>query len=428
MSTRPAACPPPNPRLTLDDCERLDAASDAPAALRRRFAPGAADTLYFDANSIGPMPLDAPARVAAVMEQGWRIARRRSWNEADWLAQPRLLGAALAPLIGAGVADVAVCDTTSVNLYKLLRYALAVAAPRRVIVLEREVFPSNRYVAQGLAHAGLAELRLLDDIAELPAALDRGDVAVVALSHVDYRSAERLDMQRLTALAQGHGALALWDLSHSAGAVAIDLGAANADMAVACGYKYLCGGPGAPALLYVHPRWQDAAWPALCGWMGHADTFAFAADHVPAPGIARHQVGTPAVLANAAFAAAADVWRDADMNRLDRQHRSLTDTLIDLLEAQCAPLGIELASPRAHAQRGGHVAVRLTAAGADVQALGQALVAARVVVSTRKPDALRFGVHPITTRHVDLWHGVARLCEILRTERWRSSEFKGRMI
>lgn len=411
--------------ITLADCEALDAQHDSAQALGRRFAAGEPDTLYFDANSIGPMPLDAPARMAAVLDQGWRLARRRSWNQADWLQQPRALGAALAPVIGVGRGDVVVCDSTSINQYKLLRHALAVAAPRRVVVVEREVLPSNRYIAQGLVKAGLCELRLIANAADLPAALAQGDVAVVALSHVDYRSSERLDLAALTAQAHAQGALTLWDLSHSAGALAMDLMAADVDFAVASGYKYLCGGPGAPALLVVHPRWQNAAWPALCGWMGHADTFAMAADHQPAPGVARHLVGTPAVLANAAFAAAADIWRSADMALLDWRHGSLGDTLIALLDQQCAALGIEVMSPRDTARRGGHVAVRFAAPDADVSALGQALVAARVVVSTRRPDALRFGLHPLTTRHAELWHGVVRLREILETGRWRAPEFSG---
>ncbi|MBL8381537.1 MAG: aminotransferase class V-fold PLP-dependent enzyme [Burkholderiales bacterium] len=416
---------PARPPLTPDDCRARDAAHAVADALRARFAPGAPDTLYFDANSIGPMPADAPARVAATLDAGWRVARRRSWNQTDWLDQPRLLGAALAPLIGAAGDSVAVCDSTSVNQYKLLRHALAAAAPRRVMVVEREVFPSNRYIAQGIARAGLGEVRLIDGAGDLAAALAPGDVAVVALSHVDYRDATRLDMGALTALAHAHGALALWDLSHSAGAVAIDLAGSGADFAVACGYKYLCGGPGAPALVYVHPRWQDAAWPALCGWMGHAATFDFAADYAPAPGVARHLVGTPAVLANAAFGAAADLWRDADMAALDRRHASLTDTLIALIDEQCAPLGVEVTSPRAHGRRGGHVALRMTAPDANVSALGQALVAAGVVVSTRKPDALRFGVHPIANTHAELWQAVARLRAILASGSWRDPRFAG---
>jgi kynureninase len=411
--------------LTVDDCATLDRAGDDPGTLRERFAPGAPDVLYFDANSIGPMPADAPARMAATLDAGWRVARRRSWNQTDWLDQPLKLGAALAHLIGAAADDVAVCDSTSINQYKLLRHALAAAAPRRVMVVERDVFSSNRYIAQGIAHAGIGELRLIDGAASLAAALAPGDVAVVALSHVDYRDATRLDMPGLTTLAHAHGALVLWDLSHSAGAVAINLAGADADFAVACGYKYLCGGPGAPALLYVHPRWQDAAWPALCGWMGHAATFDFTTDHVPAPGVAQHLVGTPAVLANAAFGAAADLWRTADMAALDRRHASLTDTLITLIDEQCGHLGVAVASPREHARRGGHVALRMTSADANVSALGQALVAAGVVVSTRKPDALRFGVHPIANTHGELWHGVAQLRSILESGAWRDSRFSG---
>lgn len=410
------------------DCRALDAA-DTPAlaalaTLRAQFAPGAEGTLYFDANSIGPMPLAAPAAVQQVLEQGWRIARRRSWNESDWLQQPQALGDALAPLLGAEAGDLVVGDSTSVNQYKLLRHALALAAPRRVLVVERDVFPSNRYVAEGIAHAGLAELRLIATPEDLEAALAPGDVAVVALSHVDYRSSRRLPMAHTTALAQRHGALVLWDLSHSAGAVRVELRASNADFALGCGYKYLAGGPGAPALVYLHPRHHAAAWPAICGWMGHADTFAFDPRFAPAAGPAALLPGTPAVLANAAFGAVAALWRQADPVALDARHRSLTDTLIALLDARCAGFGLELASPREHAQRGGHVALRFEGA----QALAQALVEAGVVVSARKPDALRFGVHPITTLHHDLWVAVQRLHELLASERWREPRFQGAAV
>ncbi|RYY94533.1 MAG: kynureninase, partial [Comamonadaceae bacterium] len=214
--------------LTQSDCIALDADDATPAnvslrGLRERFAPGDDGTLYFDASSIGPMPLDAPARMQALLEKGWAGARRRGWNELDWLQQPAALGAAIAPIIGAQAADVRVADSTSINQYKLLLYALAANAPRRVIVVERDVFPSNRYVAEGITQAGLAPLRIIDNAAALPAALAPGDVAVVALSHIDYRSSDRLDMAAINAQARAAGALTLWDLSHSAGAVAVDL-------------------------------------------------------------------------------------------------------------------------------------------------------------------------------------------------------------
>ena len=407
-------------------CAALDALPDANAALAARFAPGEPGTIYLDANSIGPMPVDAPERVAALLDRGWRVARRRSWNEADWLQQPRALGAALSRVLGCGADDVLVTDGTSINHHKLLRLALAAAAPRRTVVIEDDVFPSNRYAAEAIAHAGSANLRGIDSVAGLEAALAPGDVAVVSLSHVDYRSGQRLDMAACTALAHRHGALVLWDLSHSAGALAVDLLGSDADLAVGCGYKYLCGGPGAPSWLYVHPRWQESAWPALAGWMGHADTFAFARDYRPAPGIGRMQVGTPAVVANTTFAAAADVWREVDPAALHQRHRSLTDMLVQLVDEQLAPHGLVLAGPREHARRGGHVALRFEAG--DVQPLGQALVAAGVVVSTRKPDALRLAPHPLTTRHAELWDAVQRIAEVLAGGRWREARFQGTSI
>ncbi|NML46123.1 aminotransferase class V-fold PLP-dependent enzyme [Ramlibacter sp. G-1-2-2] len=406
--------------LTLADCIARDGGNASLRGLRERFAPGAPDTLYFDANSIGPMPADAPARMQAVLQQGWAEARRRGWNELDWLEQPAKLGAAIAPVIGAQAEDVRVADSTSINQYKLLRFALALQAPRRVIVVQRDVFPSNRYAAEGIAQAGGAELRFLDDIAALPAALAPGDVAVVALSHVDYRDSTRLDMASANAQVRAAGALSLWDLSHSAGAVAIALRGTDSDLAVGCGYKYLCGGPGAPAFLYVHPRHAEGAWPAVCGWMGHADTFAFEPDYRPAPGPDRFLVGTPPVLAQAAFAAAAAVWREVDPQALDAQHRSLGDTLIQLLDEQCAGFGIELASPREHARRGGHVALRF----AHAAPLAQALVHHGVVVSARKPEALRFAPHPLTATHEQLWTAVARLRDLLQREAWRDPRYQ----
>ena len=411
--------------LGRDDCVALDA-RDTPgiAALQSRFAPGAEGTLYFDAGSIGPMPASVPARMQEVLDAEWRIGRRRSWNEADWLEQPRRIGAALAPLLGAGADDLVVCDSTSVNLYKLLRQALAIAAPRATIVLERAVFPTDRYVAEGIAHAGLAQLRFIDGPAELERALVPGDVAVVALSHVDYRSSERFDLKAVSQLARRHGALTLWDLSHSAGAVRIELGAADVDFAVSCGYKYLCGGPGAPSILYVNPRWRDAAWPAICGWMGHADTFAFEERFRPAAGPARHLVGSPPVLADAAFAAAAEIWRDADPVALDRRHRCLGDTLIALVEQRCAGFGLSLQSAREHARRGGHVAFRFEAAHALVQALAEA----GVIVSSRAPDTLRFGLHPIVTRYLDLWEAVERLRALLESGAWRNERFRRKIV
>ena len=413
--------------LTLADCIRLDADDLDQVSLAKAgkcFDPGTPGTIYFDANSIGPMPRTAPLKMQTVLQEGWANARRRGWNELDWLDQPRKLGASIAHLIGAGMADVRVTDTTSVNQYKLLRYALSISAPRRVIVLERHVFPSNRYVAEGIARDHLAELRFIADASELPAALAPGDVAVVALSHVDYRTSTRLDMADLNHCIRAAGAMSLWDLSHSAGAVAIALRESHADLAVGCGYKYLCGGPGAPAFMYIHPQWADAAWPAIAGWMGHANTFAFESNYRPGSGADRFLVGTPSVLANAAFSAAADIWREVDPVAMDQRHRSLTNLLIQLLDDQCASWPLSLSSPRNHAQRGGHVSLRFDGAAP----LSQALVDKGVIVSSRKPDALRWGIHPLTTTHQQLWSAVQILRQLLESGDWQDPRFERPMV
>lgn len=403
------------------DCAALDERDrERFAPLQEMFAPGEQGVIYFDAGSIGPMPADVPLRVQETLQSQWRIGRRRSWNDTDWLKQPRRLGATLASVIGASDDDVVVGDSTSINLYKLVRNALSIAAPRRVVVVERDVFPTDLYVVEGLAKAGLAELRVIANAGELNQALAPEDVAVVALSHVDYRSSERHDMRAVCELARTHGALTIWDLSHSAGAVRIELRECGADFAVSCGYKYLCGGPGAPSLLYVHPKWHDAAWPAICGWMGHADTFAFRRQFTPAIGPIRHLVGSPSVMANVVFGAAAEIWSRVDIEAIDARHRSLSDTLIALLDLRCARFGIELQSPREHERRGGHVAIRFERASALVQALCDR----GVVASSREPDTVRFSLHPITTRHVELQDAVGRLQDLLEKEAWRDERYQ----
>lgn len=404
------------------DADQRDAQADPLDALRDAFAPGAPGTIYLDSNSIGPMPRAAPRRMAGLLEDGWRVARREGWNlrgpSGHWLEQPRLLGAALARVLGAHADDVLVCDSTSINHFKLLCHGLA-ASGRNVIVIERDVFPTNRYAAQGAAERTGAQLRTIAGIEDLDDALAAGDVGVVSLSHVDYRSSRRLDMAGVSARIRARGALSLWDLSHSAGAVDVALRANGADMAVGSGYKYLCGGPGAPSFLYLHPRWRDAASPVLRGWMGHADAFAFHPDYEPAPGIARFLSGTPAVLANSAFAAAAELWRQVDPAALDARHRALTDWLIEALDEQCSELGIEVASPRAHRERGGHVSLRFAAAAA----LARAMIAEGVILSARQPDALRLAVHPLTTRYAELARAVAAMRRILSDGSWRDPRF-----
>jgi kynureninase len=406
--------------MDLDRCRALDA-RDPLARLRERFAPGEPDTIYLDGNSIGPMPADAPRRVERLLAQGWRDARRRGWQRFDWLEKPWLLGEGFAHIVGAGPEDVVFCDNTTVNLFKLLAFAWRLRPERPVIVTEAHNFPTDLYVAEGLVRfvgAGAA-LRRIEETAELEVAL-RSDVGVLYLSHVDYRSSRRWDMAAVNRKAAAAGALTIWDLSHSAGAVPVELAGTGADFAVGCGYKYLCGGPGAPAWLYVHPRHQDRAWPAIAGWMGHADVFAFAEAYEPVAGVRRQLTGSPSILANEAMAAAVDIWREVKPADLAWKHRSLSETLVALLDEQCGALGVTVTSPRNYDERGGHVTFSHPGAGA----VTEALLAHGVVSSFRRPDSIRFGLAPLALSHEDLWHAVARLRAVLQSGVWREERFQ----
>jgi kynureninase len=405
--------------IDLAHCRALDA-RDPLRGLRERFARPVDDTVYLDGNSIGAMPADAPERVRRLMTEGWRDARRRGWNRFDWLEKPWLLGEGLAHLIGAGKGDVVFCDSTSVNLYKILAYAWQLDRSRPVIVTEAHNFPTDLYVAEGLVRfaGGSASLRLIREPQELDAAL-RADVGVLYLSHVDYRSSRRWNMAEVSRKARAAGVLTLWDLSHSAGAIPVDLLGTDSDFAVGCGYKYLCGGPGAPAWLFVHPRHQDRAWPVIAGWMGHADVFAFADRYEPLPGVRRQLAGSPGIIANEAMASAIDLWKEVGRDDLASKHRSLSELLIALLEQQCAQFGVQVTSPRDYDERGGHVTIRHPGAGS----ITEALLANGVVSSFRKPDWIRFGLQALALSHEDLWVAVARLRKVLETEHWRDPKF-----
>ena len=367
-----------------------------------QFAAGRRGWLYFDANSIGAMPKSAPARMARLLAQ-WRRLRRRGWSDADWLDAPRRLGDKLAPVIGARRGTVAVGDSTSVNLFKALALALQLRPRRRVIVGEAGTFPTDLYVAEGVAHAHGCRLVLVDGPRELDAAIDRR-TAVVYLSHTDYRTSYRHDLRAVTRLAHARGALTVWDLSHSAGAVPTALANGNADFAVGCGYKYLCGGPGAPAYLYVAPRLQAKLRPAIQGWFGHAAPMEFETRFRPARGVQRHVVGTPAVSGNVLLEAALDVFSETDLPELFKAHARLTQLLIAMV-----PRGLELASPRDPDRRGGFVAFRCR----DAKKLVAALERRRVVASSRPPDIVRFGLSPLYHRAADVRELAARLKMIL---------------
>jgi kynureninase len=404
------------------DCLARDA-RDPLARVRRSFRLPEG-VIYLDGNSLGALPEATPARLAAVIEEEWGHDLIRSWNQHGWIELPRRIGDKIARLVGASPGEVVVADSTSVNLFKLLAAALALNPERRVILSERENFPTDLYMAEGLAGLlGQGHALKLAAADEIAGALD-AETAVLMLTHVNYRSGAMHDMEALTAAAHRAGALALWDLSHSVGAVPVDLRAAGADFAVGCGYKYLNGGPGAPAFLFVAERHQEAFRQPLSGWLGHAEPFAFESGYRPAPGIGRYVAGTPAVLAMAALDAGVDLLLTVDPTALREKSLALTQSFIAAVEALAAGEALTLVTPRDGARRGSQVSFR----HADAWPIMQALIARRVIGDFRAPDLLRFGFAPLYTRFVDTWDAAAALADILKTRAWDRPEFHRRTL
>lgn len=403
--------------MTSEKARALDAA-DPLAFARERFAlPDG--IIYLDGNSLGALPAAAPATIADLLERQWGDDLITSWNKHGWIDSPATLGAKLAPLIGAAADEVLVCDSTSVNLFKLLVAALGTQPGRRVILTERGNFPTDLYIAQGIARLlPDAEIRAVDR-GELAAALS-DEVAIVMLTQVDYRSGQRHDMSALSAAARRVGALSLWDLSHSAGAIDIDLNGSGADLAVGCGYKYLNGGPGAPAFLYVASALQDLLESPLSGWMGHDAPFAFDGDYRPAPGIARFLAGTPPIVGMAALGAGLATFEDVSMAAIEAKAASLTDFFIACVEARCPSL--ELASPRESARRGAHVSFRHPQA----YSVMQALIDRGVIGDVRMPDLIRFGFAALYNRYEEAFRAAGVLGQVIEESSWDDPRYRQR--
>ncbi len=378
--------------------------------------------IYLDGNSLGLMPKSAPTRVADAISRQWGEDLITSWNTNNWFHLPRVIGDKISPLIGAGSGNVMVADTISVNLFKVLTAALALKRERKVILSDSGNFPSDLYVAQGL-NRFLSDGHELKVVApEEVASSITEDVAVVMITEVDYRTARRHDMKAITKLAHDKGCLIIWDLAHSAGAVPVDLIGADADFAVGCTYKYLNGGPGSQAFVWVHPRHHASAEPALVGWWGHARPFAFDLAWEPAPGLVRQQCGTQAILSMVALDAAIDEWADVDLLALHEKSRSLCQLFIDLVEGGCGKHGLKLAGPRDMTRRGSHVSFHCP----EGYAVMQALIAAGVIGDFRAPDLIRFGFAPLYNSHVEVFDAAAALTEILDTRSWDKPEFLAR--
>ncbi len=383
--------------------EELDAA-DPLAGFRDRFVRDDESLIYLDGNSLGPLPAATEARIAEVVRQEWGARLVRSWS--SWIELPRRAGDLLGEqLLGAAPGQVAVCDSTTVNLYKLACAALDARPGRDVIVTDDDNFPTDRYVLEGIAAQRGCELRLIstdmdEGISEdaLRAAVDER-TALVSLSHVAYRSGALADMAQITGIVHEAGALMLWDLCHSVGAVPIGLDAAGADLAIGCTYKYVNAGPGAPAFLYVRSELQDGLRQPVWGWFGQRDQFAMGPGYDPAAGIGRFLTGTPPIIGIAAVEEGARLLGEAGLDRLRAKGVALTELLIALADEWLAPHGFAVASPRDSARRGSHVCLRHP----DAWQISQALIGAGVIGDYRTPDRLRLGPAPIITRFTDVW-------------------------
>ena len=415
---------------SLEDCRQADA-QDPLRELRHQFdLPDG--VIYLDGNSLGVLPRATAARVAKVVTQEWGQGLIRSWNTAGWFDSPRRAGDKIARLVGGNPSEVVATDSKSINLFKVLSAALNMAredAPqRKTLVSERSNFPTDLYIAEALCRERGYTLKLVEP--EAIAASLTTDVAVLMLTHVNYRTGAMHDMAAVTAAAHAAGILAVWDLAHSAGAVPVDLTGAQADFAVGCGYKYLNGGPGAPAFVWVAPRHAERFWQPLAGWWGHATPFTFNADYQPAPGITRYLCGTQPIISMAALECGLDTLLAVEplggMAALRAKSLALTDLFIELVETRCAGHGLTLATPRVHAQRGSQVCL---ARGAGAYAIVQALIARNVIGDFRAgdgglhPDILRFGFTPLYIGFEDVWQAVEHLRQVLDSGEWQRPEF-----
>jgi kynureninase len=406
------------PPITREALAALDAV-DVLAPFRDRFILPEG-VIYLDGNSLGPVPKATPGRIAEVVAREWGESLIRAWTEHGWIDLPLRVGEKIGRLIGAAPGSTAVADSTSINLFKLLAAALDARPGRPVILTETGNFPTDLYMAQGLA-ALLGRghtLRIVDD----PLCALGPDVAVLMLTHVNYRSGAMHDMAAMTRAAHAAGALLLWDLSHSVGAVPLQLAADEADLAVGCGYKFLNGGPGAPAFLYVAPSLQAGLRLPLTGWLGHAEPFAFDPVYRPADGIARAVVGTPPVLNFAALEVGVDLMLQVPMADLRAKSVWLAELFLALVAQECNEHGFAALTPADASRRGSQVSFTHP----DGYAIMQALIERGVIGDFRAPNVLRFGLAPLYVRYVDVWDAVAILRGVMCGGAWRNAEFHTR--
>jgi len=406
--------------ITRASCEALDA-TDSLAKFRGRFSLPKG-MIYLDGNSLGVLPREASGRAVEVIEQEWGVGLIKSWNEAGWWDLPLKLGDKLAQLVGADSGEMVVTDSTGINMYKVMAAALDLVPERRVIVMEGSNFPTDNYMAQGLVAQlnNRYEIRFAEED-ELDAAIDE-DVAVVCLTQVHYKSGRILDMAALTEKIHGVGAIAIWDLCHSAGAFEVDLNGCNADFAIGCTYKYLNGGPGSPGFIFAAKRHQGVVQQPLTGWWGHAAPFAFERDYRPNDGVRQMLSGTQSILSMAVTEVGLDLFLEADMAQVRDKSKGLTTLFIDLIKQRCEGYGFSLVSSRDADKRGSQVSINHE----QGYPIMQALIARGVIGDFRAPLNMRFGFAPLYIGYADVWDAVEHLVQVMESEEWRREEFNQR--
>ena len=407
------------PLLTRHDCLNMDA-HDPLAALRAEFDLPEG-TIYLDGNSLGALPKRVVARMQTAISDEWGKGLIRSWNDADWYLAPQRAGAAIARLIGAGAGEVIACDSTSVNLYKVLVAGLRMRPGRGVVISERGNFPTDVYVSARVAEMNGVELRCVEPDQMLAAIAEAGsNLALVHLTHVNYKTGLVYDIAEITKATQAVGALSVWDLAHSAGTLNLDLNGAGVDFAVGCGYKYLNGGPGAPAFVFAAKRHHADIYQPIAGWHGHARPFAFGHDYQPDPGIERMLVGTASQLGLIALESALSVFDGVDMAQLRAKGMGLGDLFIRLVDQELAGFGFGLASPREGARRGSQVSLTHP----QGYAIMQAVIERGAVGDFRAPDILRFGFAGLYVTHADIWDAIAILRDVMANSIWDQPKYK----
>lgn len=411
--------------ITLDKCRELDQ-QDELAKFRDHFDI-AEGTIYLDGNSLGAMPKRALARSEEVILKEWREGLITSWNNAGWWELPVSLGDKLSPLIGADLGETIITDTTSLNLYKVLSAALHIQKEKhpdkKIILAERDNFPTDLYMIEGLIHhldAGY-QLLLVDSVADLTAKMT-DKVAAVVLSHVNYRTGYFYDMQAINELIHRQNALVIWDLCHSVGAVPVELKKTDADFAIGCTYKYLNGGPGSPALLWCHPKHLENSWQPLSGWWGHDQPFEMEVSYRPAKGIRKFLCGTQPIVSMSLVSTGLDTFLETNMEKIREKSLALTDLFIKLVDQECQGLGLKLITPLDHQHRGSHVSFEHPEGYGGIRAL----VERGVIGDYREPEVLRFGVTPLYLSYEDIWNAVQHIKAVFENREWANPKFKER--